>query len=179
MATGHACTKVFARLKAAIPHTSSPCFEAVKRLEDALENASLAQAASKEICRLCQIAPEIDRVAELVVNLEEKMHSLHYRLFQWFALTLGTPYTPYSKNRRVLERECRALMLFLRAACSTDSRSPDIIVNEPTSAMFEGAREFQISGANVASLGGNSNTVNYISVNFAPQNGSPTQQIAM
>ncbi|KIL66540.1 hypothetical protein M378DRAFT_160523 [Amanita muscaria Koide BX008] len=69
MATGHACTKVFARLKAAIPHTSSPCFEAVRRLEDALQKASLAQAASQEICRLCQIVPEIDGCVQSLLTL--------------------------------------------------------------------------------------------------------------
>ncbi|KAM6495478.1 hypothetical protein JOM56_008184 [Amanita muscaria] len=180
MATGHACTKVFARLKAVIPHHSALCFEPVRRLEHALEKASLA---SKETvhwhCRLCQVVSEIDQIAELVVNLEEEIHSLQNRLLQWFALALGTPYTPYSKSMRVLERECRTLILFLESTYSTDPRCPDIALNHQTSTMFESAREFQITGASVANLSGNSNTVYYFPVIFTPQEGSSTRQGAM
>lgn len=61
----HGCTKIFARLKAAIPNDSAPYFEPVRCLEGALEKASLAQAASKEThCRLCQVVPEIYRCVQ-------------------------------------------------------------------------------------------------------------------
>ncbi|KIL66546.1 hypothetical protein M378DRAFT_160536 [Amanita muscaria Koide BX008] len=66
-----------------------------------------------------------------------------------------------------------------KSTSSSDSRCPNVIMNQRTSTMFESSREFQISGASVASLSGNSNTVNYFPVIFTPQRDSSPQQSGM
>lgn len=113
MTTAHLCKKVLSRLKAAIPDNleSNYDYEVVRHLIAILEDAAHAQVVSvHRHCRLCQVVPEIDRIAELVVNLEEEIHSLYSRLLQWFSLALDIAYTPRSKTARDLERECRAVI---------------------------------------------------------------------